>query len=73
MDGKQMLIESAQAVAAQRIIVEMLGACNRPEELEKRVAADARFMVERDKLFLLEKDYSAKLRLYGTAMLPPTA
>ena len=56
------LLLFAEGVARQRAIVEGLrmGAC--PQTFEARIKADARFMVENDKLRILEDGYRAALR-----------
>lgn len=56
------LLQFAEGVARQRVVVENFAYLNQPSDPEKRVKLDARYMVERDKLHILEQGYYAALR-----------
>ena len=60
--SEEELIEIAEAVARQRLLVNNLGMMNQPIETKDRVRSDALYMVQQDKLRLLEQGYQAALR-----------
>lgn len=67
------LMDIARGVARQRLAVENLGMMNTPSDIEERVKSDARYMVEMDKLRIMEKGYQAALRqttVWGTSTQP---
>lgn len=62
--SEEELLKFAEGVAAQRIVVQNLGMVNTPSDVAERVKLDARYMVEQDKLAILEKGYHAALRMF---------
>ena len=56
------VVQKAEAVAAQRIVVESLGMMNVPDKAEDRVKLDAAYMVAKDKLFYLMREYDDAMR-----------
>jgi hypothetical protein len=61
---QEQLMEAAEKVARQRIVVQNFGIVNMPNDLEKRVKLDAEAMVAGDKLRLLEREYASALRCF---------
>jgi len=61
---QEQLVETAEKVARQRILVENYNCMNTPTETEKRVKLDAEAMIARDKLMLLEREYDSALRQF---------
>jgi hypothetical protein len=58
------LIEIAEGVSAQRLLVETMKIMNTPSNTAERVKLDARYMVEQDKLRTLQEGYQAALRQF---------
>ena len=67
---KEDLIEVAERVALQRIILNNYGMMNQPTKTEDRVKLDAHIMIARDKLLLLEQEYTSALRAFDLATWP---
>lgn len=59
------LMKAAQRLATQRLLVGNLGLLNVPVDPEKRIEADAVYMIERDKLEMLELDYRSAFRQFA--------
>ena len=58
------LIKVAEAVSSQRMLVENMGMMNTPWHSSERVKLNARYMVEQDKLRLLQDGYQTALRQF---------
>ena len=58
------LVEIAEEVAAQRIIIENYNRMNTPTDFVTRVKLDASIMIARDKLYIMTAEYEKALRQY---------
>ena len=62
------LLALARAVAAQRIVVNSFCVINMPADVEKRIELDARLMLARDRLAILEARYAVGVRKYAASL-----
>lgn len=60
------LMEVAKRLSRQRLLMENLRMMNVPADLDERVDSDARYMIENDKLYELEREYAAASKEYGS-------